>query len=601
MTFSKASLLTLITALISAVVTASAMLFFQDAHQGTGTRTSAPPSVGDFALLDQNGRFHQLYRHHNAKAVVLYTQGVGCPIVRNSMSSLKELRHHYGDKGVEFLLINANPQDDREALREEISLLGIDMPILKDDSQLVIESLNVTRTGEAILLDTATWAIRYRGPIDDRLHYESQRPKATQHYLEDAIEAVLDDDPVTVARVTGIGCVINKEHQLANKSHTISYVDEVVPILQQKCLVCHRGGGIGPWSMDSYAAVKGWASMMREVIMNKRMPPWQADPMIGEFLSDRSLNTHEQKTLIHWIDAGAPRGRGKDPLAQDPPPPAERWPLGEPDLVLDVPQQNIPAQGILPYNWIKIPVPINKDTWVRAVDLKPSNPSVMHHGFVFVKYPERLKSEEPAWLEGLNGFFAAYVPGVNVLPFPKDSGQLLPAGATLLFQLHYVPVGYPTTDQPSLALYFHQKPPEMEYKMASAVNMQIRIPPYAADHEEKAVKTIEEEGILHGFYPHMHYRGSRFQYHAQYPDGSQETLLSVPNYNINWQTFYRLERPKRLPAGTRIVINAAFDNSEQNPVNPDPSKEVRWGLKSRDEMLVGYFMYTRKRDISDAL
>ncbi len=219
----------------------------------------------------------------------------------------------------------------------------------------------------------------------------------------------------------------------------------------------------------------------------------------------------------------------------------------------------------------------------------------MHHGFVFVDYPEESKQDEPSWLEGRNGFFVAHVPGVNVLPLPQDSGQLLPAGSTLIFQLHYITSGYPTSDNPKLALYFHDQPPAMEYKVVSASNTKIRIPPFIEDHEEKAEAIMEEDGYLHGFYPHMHYRGKWFRYKALYPDGRSEKLLSVPKYDIHWQTFYRLQQPKILPLGTKIVVNSGFDNSINNPHNPDPSKEVRWGPKSEEEMLVGYYMYTRKR------
>jgi hypothetical protein len=552
------------------------------------------PRVADFALLDAEGYYHRLSRHRDAKAIVFYVHGLGCTVVENSLASLQALRDRYREAGVRFFLLNANPRDDRAALTAEAARLGI--PILKDESQLVIEGLAVARTGESILIDPSTWTIRYRGPIDDRVGYEGEKPRPRQAYLRDAIEAQLDGDSVALSAAPAPGCLIEP---LA-VARPVSYQTDVVPVLRNKCLACHRSGGGAPWAMDRYETVKAWNAMMREVIMNHRMPPWHADPAIGAFSPDLSLTVAEKRTLVHWIDAGAPRSAAADPLVSDPPEADRAWPLGEPDLVIDLPAQKLPAQGVLPYRWLKVPIQVDKDQWVRAAHLKPSNPRLMHHGFVFVHYPERLKAREPAWLEGLNGFFTAQVPGFRITPFPEGSGQFLPAGSTLVFQLHYVTVGQPSVDRPRLALYFHDRPPPREYAVASAANRHIRIPPGAPDHRERAELELGEEVTLDAFYPHMHYRGSHFRYEARYPDGRVEPLLSVPNYSFTWQTVYRLASPLVLPKGTRIAVEAGFDNSDRNPVNPDPSKEVRWGLKDYDEMLVGYLMYTRARPTGPA-
>ncbi|MGH6635118.1 MAG: redoxin family protein [Gammaproteobacteria bacterium] len=556
--------------------------------------SEAGRAIGDFALLDQEGRFHRLYQNSDARAVVLFVHGIGCPIVRNSFATLKKLRERYVPKGVRFFLLNANLQDDRAGLKNEATVYDIDIPILKDHSQLVAESLSIKRTAEAILIDTRDWTIRYRGPIDDRLYYEVQKKAPSRRYLQEAVDALLDHRPIARPQRPSVGCLIFTGDA---PQRPPSFAREIVPLLREKCVICHRPDGVAPWAMDSYQTVRGWSAMMREVVMNKRMPPWHADPVIGEFSPNLSLSVSEQRTLIRWIDAGAPGGADADPLSATTVTPAEEWPLGTPDLVIDIPEQHVPAQGVIPYRWLKLPLPLASDKWVRAVHLKPSNRALLHHGFVLVKYPEHTRNREPRWLEGLNGFFAAYVPGFDVLPFPEHSGQFLPAGATLLLQLHYVPIGREMTDKPRLALYFHTTPPSREYKVASAANMAIRIPPHAPEHEEDAEAIVADEGLLHAFYPHMHFRGRRFQYRAIYPDGRSEALLSVPNYNFNWQTVYNLKNPKPLPAGTKIIIRAVFDNSVGNPANPDPSKEVRWGLQSEDEMLVGYFMYSTRRQM----
>ena len=422
MTVSRTALV--ITALVSACA-GGGIVYLGLRGASTGIVDPPSPPVRDFALLDQDGRFHQLYRLTKAKAVVLYIHGLGCTTVRDSLPALKALRATYAKQGVEFMLINANPQDDRKALQAEAARLHLDLPILKDEAQLVIQSLQAERTGEAILIDTKTWAIRYRGPIDDRMHYGSQRPAATRHYLNDALAAVLDKETVAVAQAPVFGCVLNIEPD----RRPLSYAGDVVPILRDRCIDCHRAGGVGPWAMDRYETVRAWSPMMREVIMTKRMPPWQADPAVGELLADRSLRTEEQKTLVRWIDAGAPRGDGPDPLAAQPPEGVKGWPLGEPDLVINLPEQKLPAQGVLPYRWLKIPVPIDKDRWVRAVQLKPSNTAVMHHGFrdgpvsraaIKIASPRGWKAETgssppmfPAWM-------CNRCPRIRVSGYPPD-------------------------------------------------------------------------------------------------------------------------------------------------------------------------------------
>jgi peroxiredoxin len=575
--------------------------------------------VGDFALLDHEGKYHQLYRYADSRAVVLFVYGSDCNIARDTLPALKQLREEFADHGdgppiasrerladrgfvtkvrerladwshgvsmklrerfgkgnVSFLMIDANSLDDRKTLQKDAARYGIDMPILKDETQLVAGSLDIYRTGEALLIDTRTWRIVYRGPVDDRIYYEVAKAGARQHFLRDAIVALRDGRAVDVAAPSGIGCQVS-----LGKKTDVSYAKQVAPILTEKCVSCHQAGGIGPWAMDGYDRVKGWSAMMREVLMNRRMPPWHADLAFGTFSNDRSLSGEQVTALVHWIDAGAPRGEGPDPLAgrkaQIP-----EWPLGEPDVVIDVPEQQIPANGVVDYRYIDIPLPFDRDVWVRAVHLKPSNGAVMHHALAFVRF--RPDVEET--------FFAAYAAGFNVEPFPADSGQFLPKGTALKFQLHYAPVGYATTDRPRLAIYLHKRAPSRELVVGSAWTRDFRIPPYVADQPVEAKFVFGQDALLHSFFPHMHLRGSRVSYEARYPDGRNETLLSVPKYHFNWQSLYSLRTPKSIPAGTEIRVSGAFDNSRSNPANPDPSKEVRYGPQTWDEMFIGYMLYT---------
>lgn len=563
-----------------------------------GAMAAPPPTrdpttqVGDFVLLDQEGRRHQLHRYGaSARAVVMFAHGVGCHAIEPSMQAFKALRNRYARHSVSFLLINANPQDTRRLLQQEAARFGIDMPILKDENQLVVESLGISRTGEALVIDTRTWQIVYRGPVDDRMFADIPSAKARQPYLQDAIEAVLSNRQVVnnAPLHAGAGCLIAMD-----KADNVSYTKDVVPIVTEKCVPCHRVGSAAPWALDRYETVKGWSAMMRQVVMTQRMPPWGADPAYGSFSTDRSLSRAQIRALIHWIDAGSPRGEGSDPLAEIKPAMPLEWPLGKPDLMIEVPPQSIPARGVVAYRYVNVPLALDRDMWVRAVDMRPSNRAVTHHVLVFVAYPPHLRHRQPNW-NSENNFFAVYGPGFQVESFPNNTGQLLPKGSMLTFQLHYNTTGLATTDTPRLALYFHKRPPTRELVVESAFNGDFRIPANTEDHPVEARYIFKRDALLHAMVPHMHLRGSRISYEARYSNGRSEVLLSVPQYDANWQSLYLLRQPKSIPAGTEILVRGAFDNSSRNPANPDPSKVVGYSDQTWDEMFIAYLLYSVPR------
>ena len=562
--------------------------------QSAASGTINGPLVENFALLDQQGQFHSLHYYSDAKLIVLFVQGNGCPIVRNALPALHEIRTEFADKGIEFLLINANLQDTRASVAAEADAFGIDFPILIDETQLIAESLNITRTAEAIVIDPNAWRMIYRGPIDDRLGYETQKKEAQQHYLRDVLTAYLNDEPVDFKERETLGCIIS----LPDRYQTISYSEQVAPILQQRCQICHQDGGVAPWAMTNYQAIKGWSPMMREVIRTKRMPPWQADPHVGTFSNDLSLTVSETQTLVHWIEQGSPRGEGVDPL-QEQPVSVEQWPLGVPDLMLTLAQQTIPATGLIDYRYQTAAIPISEDTWVRAVDFRPGNRTVLHHGFAFLMPP--LKEGEDAGQARLKAsdVFATYGPGIEPEAFPEGVGRKLPKGSQFMVELHYTASGREEMDTPQIGLYFSTEKPKSLFRVDGLYNDKIEIPPRTKHYQAEADYVFNQDVILYGLLPHMHYRGKSAQFVAHYPDGSEELLLSVPNYNFNWQRYYNLRQPKPLPAGTRIVLIGVFDNSSQNPANPDPEKMVTWGAFSTDEMLAGYLTFRYQNETLD--
>jgi peroxiredoxin len=558
------------------------------------------PQVEDFALLDQHGNFHQLSYYSDAKAIVLFVQGNGCPIARNAIPVLSASRERFEKEGVVFLMLNANLQDDRRSVAAEAGEFDVEIPILIDETQLVARGLDIARTAEVLVIDPATWRIVYRGPVDDRLSYETQKPAAKEH-LRDALEDHLAGREVATVRREPRGCLISYPDENLGEPEPITYEADVAPVLKRRCRSCHHEGGVAPWAMTDYAMVRGWSAMMREVIRTRRMPPWHADPHIGHFANDISLTNEEKRTLVRWIEAGARRGPGPDPLVQEPHPARDAWALGKPDLIVEVPTQKIPATGVIPYRYETVALALDEDVWLRAVDIQPGNPRVMHHGTAYIVPPG---GQGPEPVEGprfVRGLFAGYVPGRNPEPFPEDAGFLLPAGSRIRFQLHYSTTGRPETDAPRLALYFAPEPRQRLLKIGAAGNMRFQILPRSKAHRESAVEVIDQDIVLYRLTPHMHFRGRAMRYEAQYPDGTSEVLLSVPHYNFNWQRQYVLAQPKRIPAGTRLVVDAVFDNSSQNPANPDPGETVEFGEQSWDEMLFGYFLYGEPASAEAAL
>ena len=547
--------------------------------------------VENFRLLDHKGGSHELFYYDDQKALVFLVQGNGCPFARNAAPRFQELRDIYSDKEVEFFMLNSNLQDDRLSIREEAKEYGYDLNILIDETQIIGESLELSRTGEVFIVNPKNWSVDYIGAIDDRLTYENQKKEASEHFLKDAIDDLLAGEVVAVPRTESLGCLINFPNKDNKKS--ISYSQQVAPILLENCTVCHRKGGVGPWAMTDYNMVKGFSLMMREVIRTKRMPPWHADPFIGQFSNDRSLNNEEIQTLVHWIEAGAPKGEGADPLLGATFSQSE-WAneeeLGPPDYVINIPATDIPATGVVDYQYKFVKNTVGKDVWVKAAEVLPGDKAVLHHvitsfGQLETRGPRkgRLKYRDRKGLRG-------YAPGINSNPYPDGGGIFLPADVAFEFQMHYTPVGRATVDETRMGIWVAEEKPKHEIFTMTILNPRIRIPAGVKEHKESASTVVSKDALLYSVLVHAHYRGKKMVVAAYYPNGTTEVLLSVPNYDFNWQTFYDLEEPKFLPAGTTLIQHQWWDNSAQNLANPDPTVEVTWGDQSFEEMLFGAYL-----------
>jgi hypothetical protein len=340
--------------------------------------------------------------------------------------------------------------------------------------------------------------------------------------------------------------------------------------------------------MSSHAMVMGWSPMMKEVVMTKRMPPGQIDPHVGMPIKDvAGLTIEEKQKLIQWIDQGSPRGEGPDLLTalefEDP-----EFSLGEPDIVLDVTPQAIPATGVIDYRYVPVELNLDKDVWVSGIEFLPGDRQVLHHVITYLQSPADKTEDDGRNNDGTGLGIGGFAPGRQPDAFQDNSGRLIPAGSNLLLQMHYTTSGRETVDATRIGIFLHDEPPK--YVMSGGVAGQRRfmIPPGAKEHRLRGEELIERDAYLYEMMPHMHFRGKYMSYAAQFPDGTSKTLLSVPKYDFNWQFKYELDEPLFLPAGTKLIAQGAMDNSDRNPGNPDPTRPVFFGLQTMHEMFFGF-------------
>lgn len=366
-----------------------------------------------------------------------------------------------------------------------------------------------------------------------------------------------------------------------------TYAKEVSRLMQEKCSGCHHPGGIGPFSLLTYRQTKGWAPMIKEVVEQRRMPPWHADPSVGKYKNDRRLTDEEISTIVKWVDGGRPMGNEAD--LPEPITYSEEWRIPGPDVVFELPsEQTIDPSGVVPYREIEVPTNFAEDKWLQMIEARASNPKVVHHIIVFVRSPDMEVGERAEFQRIGRGFLVGFAPGVIPTILPEGHAVKVPKGSTFIFQMHYTPTGKHEVDRSQLGIVFAKQPPQREVITATTINPDFQIPAGDPNYRVVAESVIPDNGILYSMTPHMHYRGKSFEYIAHYPDGKSETLLRVPNYDFNWQTTYILQTPARLPKGTRIETIAHFDNSANNPANPDPTRPVRWGEQTWEEMMIGW-------------
>lgn len=557
--------------------------------------------VGNFALIDHEGVYHQLAKYGDSKAVVIIATAADCQENIEKLPKYRLLRTTWEDQGISFLAIDSSANDTLADIRLMDELHNFDLPILIDDSQLVAENLSLSKAGEIIVIEPTRSQVLYRGgldidPVRARPALEIEAVEGTTDFADVLATAVAGEAASIESTVTteASGCALQFPARESHASAAPDYATEVAPILEEKCLSCHIEGGIAPFAMNSHMMVQGWSPMMKEVMMTKRMPPAQVDPNVNHFTNARYMSAEELQTLVHWIDAGSPRGVSEvDPLTLITPPDSV-WELGEPDYIVDVPAFTVPATGVLDYENVTVNLPFEEDVWVKSVQHLPGDRRVLHHLLSYIvpaDYAEEIvEGENDSYREFLEG----YAPGKEeAATYPENAGVFVPKGSAVQMSVHYTTFGKETIDSTKIGLYFADEEPQHQYSTYSLSHggSNIQIQPGNPDHKMSASHVFEDEVMLHGLRPHMHYRGKRMRFSVIYPDGTKDQIINVPDYNFAWQPTYRLSEPMILPAGSRVMIEGAFDNSQYNLGNPDPAAVVRGGAQSWDEMFIGYLSY----------
>jgi len=536
--------------------------------------SGAADRVGDFSLLDQDGFHHGMSWYDDHQAIALLVQANGDAGAAAALPAFEALKAEYDGQGIEFMMINPLGKENREEVQAQVAEYGVETPVLMDNARVISEALGIAYIGEVLLFDPQSFTVEYRGAISG---------------AEAAIKNVLAGDDVSTAEVPAMGTTVSYE-----AATVPSYTADIAPVLAGQCATCHREGGVAPFAMDSHTMVQGWSPMIREVLMTRRMPPGQIDGHIGEFINDRLVDDQDVRNIIAWVEAGAPKDGDADPLVALVWP-ESKWAFGEPDLILDIPATTVPATGNGVFVNVEVAFDMESDRWVRGSEIIAGDRSVLHHTVNRLEFPEEI-GQRRGFLGGSGNpdkaDITAYIPGDTPDLAPPNTGGLVKAGSVLKLNMHYTPNGRETVDNSQLGVWFYPEGEIPEERMSGRCacvfpNSWTTIPAHDPAFEQTATITITEDSNIHSYLPHMHFRGKRMRFYADYPDGTQEELINVAKYNYNWQLSYTYKEPKFVPAGTKITAVAAWDNSAQNPANPNPARNVDWGNESWDEMFFG--------------
>jgi len=566
--------------------------------------TNVGTLVPDLAYTDLDGRAGRL-SDFRGRTLVLAVRDVGCPVSQRTAPALARLEDEYRARGVAFLFLNESPHNTPDEIRGDVVAHAFDGPTIHDVEQRLGAALGARTTTEVFVLDGARTLV-YRGALDDQVGRGTLAAEVHQHYVRDALEQTLAHQRVLVSATSAPGCLLGIEPSPA-PDDAPTYHREVARILRQNCVECHRAGGVGPFPLENYAQAKGRRAMVASVVGDGVMPPWFAAPDTGPWANDRRLSARDKETLLRWIEDGAPEGEpAETPLATVYP---DGWRIGEPDLVFRMKEPfEVPAEGVVRQRYFEVTPEVPADLWIQRLEIRPEARAVVHH--VTVSYQLPSGGEESAerelrrallpWSRSANEgwvFLFGYLPGKGPHSYPDGIAHFLPKGAKLRFDMHYTPNGTVVMDQTSLGLVLAKEPPELVAESRNFWNPDILIPPLTPSVTFTKEYPLNHDVLLRGLTPHMHLRGKSMVADLIRPDGSLENLIEIPAWDQNWQFDYVFRTPRVVPAGSRVRVTATYDNSPDNPANPDPNAWVKDGPQTTDEMMSLIVEWIRPRQV----
>lgn len=532
------------------------------------------------------------------KAIVLVFTNTTCPLVQKYLPRLKKLDGEFRPQGVEIVSVNVSPTETIMDVATQAVEYDLPFHSVQDIDGSTVAACGVDRTPEVVVLD-AELRLKYRGRIDDQYRLGGALPKARRFYLREAIEAVVAGKEVATPQTPVDGCVITS-FATDEEPGNYTWHEHIQPLIAQHCQNCHQPGTVAPFTLLDYDEVSGNGEMVAEVVAEGRMPPWYASPKHGTFMNDRTLDRQTRQMIVDWVRAGMPEGEPPESTeavvedTQSSPPDEnwgdQRWQMGEPDLVLTVPgTYEVPADGYVDYRYAVLPTVFLRDTWIAVAEVQPDNPRVVHHANLgFATVGENIRRAK---------LITGYVPGVGPMVLENGIASKVPAGSVLGLQIHLTTTGKPEKARLRVGLKFPRYKVQKELRYLQLSNTRFAIEPYSPHHLVSRTKSVREDVTLVGFFAHMHLRGKDTSILAHTPAGETDTLLMAPNYNFDWQLPYYLEPGAiKYPAGTKFECVTHFDNSTFNPYNPDPSRRVRDGQQTIDEMMYGFVFYTHDNE-----
>lgn len=582
----------------------TALVLASVGHSDGPSRDKLGSKIDNVVFKDATGKTSALYDLKDRKAIVVVFLSFDCPVSNSYSADLAKWSKEYGEKGVAFVGVCVC-DDDAATVAKQAKEYNVPFPVYRDEKFAAADALRAQATPEAFVLD-GEFKLRYRGRIDNgwaaRLRKNTQ---TTRQDLLGALDEVLSGKEVTEPATKPIGCSIVRPKATSTTTAAISYHKDVLPILQNHCQSCHRPGEVGPFSLMTYKQAANWAADIKQYTQARTMPPWK--PTEGPaFRDDRRLSDQDIATLAAWVDSGTPEGNVKDA------PPAKKfptgWQLGKPDLVLTMDEDfELGPTGRDVFRCYVFPTNLDEDKYVTAVEVRPGNPRIVHHTLNFIDIGKRgraleqkekdreKKATETERGPGYNmqmgvgflpsGLLGGWAPGQAVLHLPGEAAYPLAKGSDVVIQVHYHRNGRPEKDRTQIGLYFSPKPVARRYQSVVVPGRFLFMPANVEDFKVAGSIWVDQDCDLHSVMPHMHMLGKTIKVTMTPPGGEPTPLVTIGDWDYNWQETYFLKEPIAVKAGTRFDVEAHYDNSGKNPRNPNnPPRLVRFGEQTTDEM-----------------